>query len=93
MYASDKSGLSDPYAIISFNRHSFTTRVVKKSVSPTWDQTVVIGQIKLYREPDNVKSSPPPVAIQFYDKDMVVSLELCCTTFRLRVPVDKKLSV
>ena len=74
MYASDKSGLSDPYAIVSYNRYSATTRVVKESVCPTWDQTILLSQIKLYGAPEIVRDSCPPVVVQFYDKDMVVRL-------------------
>ena len=74
MYASDRSGLSDPYVKVSFNRYSVTTRVVKESVCPTWDQTIVISQIMMYGEPETMRDSPPPVFLQFYDKDTVVSL-------------------
>ncbi len=72
MYGSDKSGLSDPYAIVSFNRYSVNTRVVKESVCPTWDQTILIHQIKIFGEPSTVRDSAPPVIVQFYDKDTVV---------------------
>ncbi len=73
MYGSDKSGLSDPYAKVCINRYSFTTRIVKESVSPTWDQTILISQIKMYGEQSTVDDSPPPVVLEFYDKDIVVS--------------------
>jgi len=36
----DKSGTSDPYCVIknSFNKQTFKTKVVKKSISPKWGQ-------------------------------------------------------
>lgn len=76
MYASDKSGLSDPYAVLSFNRYSARSRVVKESVCPTWDQTLLLSQVRIFGDPNSVMESPPPVVLEFYDKDMVVSSPL-----------------
>ena len=73
MYASDKSGLSDPYSIMSFSRYSARSRVVKESVCPTWDQTLLINQIRLFGNPNSILESPPPVVIEFFDKDTIVS--------------------
>lgn len=74
MYASDKSGLSDPYAVMSFTRYSTRTRVVKESVCPTWDQTLLINQIRIFGTPQSVLDSPPPVVLELFDKDIVVSV-------------------
>ncbi len=76
MYASNKSGLSDPYAKVSFHRYSLTSRVIKQNVSPTWDQTLVISEVKIYEEGSNITSSPPPVVMQFYNKDRIVSRKM-----------------
>ena len=73
MYSSDKSGLSDPYAVMSFGRYSTRSRIIKESVCPTWDQTMLINQIRMYGDPPSVLETPPPVVIEFYDKDIVVS--------------------
>lgn len=72
MYASDKSGLSDPYIVMSFSRYSARSRVVKESVCPTWDQTLLINQIRIFGNPGSVLESPPPVFLEYFDKDMVV---------------------
>ena len=77
MYASDKSGLSDPYAVLSFHRYSARSRVVKESVCPTWDQTLLLNQIRIFGNPQSVMESPPPVIIEFFDKDMVVCMYVC----------------
>ena len=76
MYSSDKSGLSDPYAIMSFGRYSTRSRVIKESVCPTWDQTMLINQIRIFGDPESVLETPPPVIVEFYDRDIVVSY--CC---------------
>ena len=72
MYASDKTGLSDPYAIMSFGRYSTKSRVVKESLCPTWDQTMVISQIRVFGDTQSILDSPPPVVLEFFDKDQVV---------------------
>lgn len=73
MYASDKTGLSDPYAIMSFSRYSTRSRVVKESLCPTWDQTMVINQIRVFGDTGSILESPPPIVLEFFDKDQVVS--------------------
>ena len=64
---------TDPYAVMAFSRKSTTSRVVKESVCPTWDQTLIIKQLRFFGDPQNILESPPPVIIEFYDKDVVVS--------------------
>ena len=63
----------DPYAVMAFGRYSTRSRVVKENVCPTWDQTMMIKQIRLFGDPMNILESPPQVYIDFYDKDTVVS--------------------
>jgi hypothetical protein len=73
MYASDKSGLSDPYIVLSFSHYSARSRVVNESVCPTWDQTLLISKVRIFGNPNSVLDSPPPVVMEFFDKDIVVS--------------------
>ena len=70
----DKSGLSDPYGILSFNRYGARTNILKESICPTWDQTLWIENIKLFGDPSTILQSPPYVYIEFYDKDTIVSI-------------------
>lgn len=79
MYSSDKSGLSDPYAVMAFGRYSTRSRIIKESVCPTWDQTMLINQIRMFGDPQSILESPPPVIIEFYDKDQVVRTYVCDT--------------
>ena len=72
MYGSDKSGLSDPYAIISLGRYSSCSRVVKEKVCPTWDETIIINSIKIFGDAESVSKCPPPVVLEFFDEDKVV---------------------
>ena len=77
MHGSDESGLSDPYAIVSISRYSHTTRVVEKSVCPTWDQTIILDDVFLFGNPDGILQSPPICTVEFYDKDLIVRRGLC----------------
>ena len=74
MYGSDRSGLSDPYAIISLSHYSSRSRVVKADVCPTWDQTIIISNIKIFGATKLVEECPPPVVLEFFDEDKVVGL-------------------
>ena len=80
MYASDKTGLSDPYAVMSFSRYSTKSRVVKESLCPTWDQTMVLIQIRMFGDTQSILASPPPVVLEFFDKDQVVRVYSVCTS-------------
>ena len=65
---------SDPYAVIVFGRKSAKSRVVNESVCPIWDQTLIIKQLQFFGDPKNILESPPPVVIEFFDRDPIVSL-------------------
>lgn len=74
MYGSDRSGLSDPYAIISLSRYSSRSRVVKADVCPTWDQTIIISNIRIFGATQSIEECPPPVVLEFFDEDQLVRL-------------------
>lgn len=62
----------DPYAVVSFDRYSKTSIVVKESVCPTWNETLWFNDIRLFGDPEALKESPPPVIIELFDQDQVV---------------------
>ncbi len=41
LLALDTNNLSDPYTVISVGKTSFSTRVIRKTLSPVWDETFV----------------------------------------------------
>lgn len=73
MYTSNNE-LPDPYACVSCTRYSACSCVVRKSICPTWDETLMIQCIRLFGHPDSIVESPPPVNFEFFDKDNIVSL-------------------
>ena len=66
----------DPYAVVSFGRFSQTSRVVKESICPTWDQTLIFDGIRLFGDLKMMKEFPPQIVIELYDKDQVVRKSL-----------------
>ena len=76
LLSGDKSGLADPYAIISFVNKSKKTHTIKASVCPTWDQTIEFKDVPIFGEPETTAASPPIVVVEFYDKDLIGKNEL-----------------
>ena len=72
LYTSDRASQSDPYAVVSFETFSLSSRVLEDSSSPMWDQTIVSSQIRIFGDTRTVLESPPPVVLEFYDKDRLV---------------------
>uniref|UniRef100_A0A3Q4I6N5 Myoferlin like n=1 Tax=Neolamprologus brichardi TaxID=32507 RepID=A0A3Q4I6N5_NEOBR len=69
--AMDKDSFSDPYAHVSFLHVSKTTEVIKTTLNPTWDQTLIFDDIEIYGDPQTIACNPPNVVLELYDKDQV----------------------
>ncbi|XP_050539137.1 otoferlin-like isoform X2 [Daktulosphaira vitifoliae] len=71
LIGSDASGLSDPYAQIIFGEHSAKTQVIDETLSPTWDELLIIDELTLYGTKEDIKKHPPTVVIEIFDQDKV----------------------
>ncbi|XP_064007293.1 dysferlin isoform X1 [Pogoniulus pusillus] len=69
LIAMDKDSFSDPYAIVSFLHQSQKTVVVKNTLNPTWDQTLIFYEIEIFGDPQNISDSPPNIVVEIYDQD------------------------
>ncbi|XP_033920481.1 dysferlin [Melopsittacus undulatus] len=69
LIAMDKDSFSDPYAIVSFLHQSQKTVVIKNTLNPTWDQTLIFYEIEIFGDPQNVAESPPNIVVELYDQD------------------------
>ncbi|XP_065071964.1 myoferlin-like isoform X2 [Rhopilema esculentum] len=69
--AKDNEGVSDPYAKISFENHCQITRVIKQTVCPEWDQTLIFEDIQLFGVPSMLAECAPVCNIELFDKDQV----------------------
>ncbi|XP_066428949.1 dysferlin isoform X5 [Eleutherodactylus coqui] len=69
LIAMDKDSFSDPYAIVSFLHQSQKTVVVKSTLNPTWDQTLIFHEIEIFGDPTTVAEFPPNIVVEIYDHD------------------------
>uniref|UniRef100_A0A8C4YRR6 Dysferlin n=1 Tax=Gopherus evgoodei TaxID=1825980 RepID=A0A8C4YRR6_9SAUR len=69
LIAMDKDSFSDPYAIVSFLHQSQKTVVVKNTLNPLWDQTLIFYEIEIFGDPQNVADVPPNIVVEIYDHD------------------------
>ncbi|XP_031751125.1 dysferlin isoform X4 [Xenopus tropicalis] len=65
----DQDSFSDPYAIVSFLHQSQKTLVMKSTLNPTWDQTLIFHEIEVFGDPETIKESPPNIVVEIYDHD------------------------
>jgi len=65
----DKSGLSDPYVILTYGSASGTSLMQEQTICPLWDQTIVIDSVKLYGTDPKNPDTIPPVLMEIYDHD------------------------
>uniref|UniRef100_A0A8C3SZQ0 Dysferlin n=1 Tax=Chelydra serpentina TaxID=8475 RepID=A0A8C3SZQ0_CHESE len=69
LIAMDKDSFSDPYATVSFLHQSQKTVVVKNTLNPTWDQTLIFYEIEIFGDPQHVADVPPNIVVEIYDHD------------------------
>ena len=71
--SSCKCVCTDPYGKVSFANHSKTTKVQKETISPIWNQTIVLNDVVLFGDPESAHKFIPSVTVEFFDKDWIVS--------------------
>ncbi|XP_069175829.1 otoferlin isoform X3 [Procambarus clarkii] len=71
LIASDSSGLSDPFARVIIGEHCRVTQVIDETLSPTWDEMLVLDDILVYGTKEEIKAGPPLVVIEIFDQDNV----------------------
>ena len=52
---------------------SMVTERMPKTLCPTWDQTLIFGDIEIHGKPRNLERHPPDVYIELFDHDTFVS--------------------
>ncbi|CAG2103855.1 unnamed protein product, partial [Medioppia subpectinata] len=75
LFASDSSGLSDPFAKVILTDACQTTEVIEETLSPTWDQMLIFPNITLYGDRNDILTNPPVIVIEIYDRDNVGKAE------------------
>ncbi|KAG7492728.1 hypothetical protein MATL_G00017920 [Megalops atlanticus] len=93
LMAKDKDSFSDPYVHVSFLHVSKTTEIIKATLNPTWDQTLIFNDIQIYGDPQTTASNPPSVVLEFYDcdqvgKDELLGRSMCTPLVKLNPNMD-----
>ncbi|EFN60493.1 Fer-1-like protein 4 [Camponotus floridanus] len=73
----DASGLTDSFVRVTFQGYTTSTRVIRQSLDPFWDQTLIFPPIVLHGTNEYIKSSPPEVVLQVFDQDLCATKEFC----------------
>lgn len=76
LIGSDASGLSDPFARVAFGDQSVVTQVIEETLSPTWDEMMIINEVTVYGQVDEIVENPPLIIIEVFDQDKVVKISL-----------------
>uniref|UniRef100_G1KJH7 Fer-1 like family member 6 n=1 Tax=Anolis carolinensis TaxID=28377 RepID=G1KJH7_ANOCA len=80
LIAADTSGLSDPFAKVTFVSHCQTTKIIHQTLSPTWNQMLLFNNIVLHGDGKEFAEFPPVVVIELYDDDAVGKSEYIGST-------------
>uniref|UniRef100_G3P0D3 Fer-1 like family member 6 n=1 Tax=Gasterosteus aculeatus aculeatus TaxID=481459 RepID=G3P0D3_GASAC len=73
LIAADTSGLSDPFARVTCLSHSQTTNVISQTLSPTWNQCLLMSRLLLSGDLQHIREEPPRVLVEVYDDDALVT--------------------
>ncbi|KAG7240430.1 hypothetical protein INR49_027001 [Caranx melampygus] len=75
LIAADSSGLSDPFARVTFLSHSQTTNIISQTLSPTWNQCLPMSRLLLSGDLQLIQQEPPRIVIEVYDDDALGKAE------------------
>ncbi|XP_019113109.2 fer-1-like protein 6 isoform X2 [Larimichthys crocea] len=80
LIAADNTGLSDPFARVTCLSHSQTTNVISQTLSPTWNQCLLMSRLLLSGDLQHIQQEPPRILIEVYDDDALGKAEYLGTT-------------
>ncbi|NWI99660.1 FR1L6 protein, partial [Crypturellus undulatus] len=80
LIAADSTGLSDPFAKVTFTSHCQTTKIIHQTLSPTWNQMLLFNNVVLYGDREEITQFPPEIVIELYDDDAVGRAEYIGST-------------
>ncbi|NWX26167.1 OTOF protein, partial [Notiomystis cincta] len=80
LIAADSTGLSDPFAKVTFTSRCQTTKIISQTLSPTWNQTLLFNSVVLHGDKEEIAQFPPEIVIELYDDDAVGKAEYIGST-------------
>ncbi|KAK3543542.1 hypothetical protein QTP70_023874, partial [Hemibagrus guttatus] len=69
LIAADNTGLSDPFARVSFLSNTQCTAIINQTLTPTWNQMLILNKVSLYGDIIELVKEPPLIVIEVYDED------------------------
>ncbi|XP_076670742.1 otoferlin [Andrena cerasifolii] len=81
----DASGLLDPFVCVAFHGYTAATKVLKQTLDPFWDQTLILPARTVHGTKEHLKLHPPKIVLQVFDQDICGTTEFCgrCTAVPL----------
>ncbi|XP_071835905.1 otoferlin-like isoform X3 [Apostichopus japonicus] len=70
LVGSDSSGLSDPFARVVVMDQSKQTKTIEETLSPTWDEVLILDNVTIHGDREDLKDNPPLIAIEVFDVDV-----------------------
>ncbi|XP_072300048.1 fer-1-like protein 6 [Eucyclogobius newberryi] len=80
LIAADTTGLSDPFARVTFISHSQNTNIIQQTLSPSWEQCLQMSRIMLGGDQLYIQTEPPRIVIEVYDDDALGKAEYLGST-------------
>ncbi|CAL8342339.1 unnamed protein product [Arctogadus glacialis] len=80
LIAADTSGLSDPFARVTCLSTCLTTNIINQTLSPTWNQCLVMERLLLSGDLKLIQQEPPRIVIEVYDDDALGKAEYLGST-------------
>ena len=85
--------LLDPYVVLSCINASQRSKTLTETLSPKWEETLILNNIRICGSPRAVVASPPTVALEFYDKDTIVSYIMKATKMHYKTTINLHFSI
>ncbi|KAF7395677.1 hypothetical protein HZH68_009727 [Vespula germanica] len=73
----DASALLDPYIHVTFLGYTLSTSVIRQSLDPLWDESLIFPVIKIHGTKEYIKIMPPKIVLQVFDRDICGMKEFC----------------
>ncbi|XP_065652286.1 otoferlin isoform X6 [Hydra vulgaris] len=77
----DDTGVSDAFSRVILNNHAGDTNIIQQTRCPTWNQTILFQNLKLYGDIEFVLSNPPIIIVEIFDYDSEVKIKFIGRTF------------
>jgi len=71
--STDVNLCADPFVRVVFLNHSQATESLRKTICPTWDQTLVFDTVDIHGDPQSVADNSPKIIVELFDYDSFVS--------------------